>query len=166
MTKESKFHHSCSANQQNVTLHVKHDHQYRRNFKPLNIIWCIICFYCIYWDTRYQEIRPPFSMLNAKRFEIIYVLHHHYIMYSNVKTPQWRYVTTSRSMDFVPTGHRPNKSRHFYQAGDNISYLRVDPWALRLYHPEALLYSLRRSRGLYSGAEGWCNLNANRSRRR
>jgi hypothetical protein len=26
MTKESKFHHSCSANQQNVTLHVKHDH--------------------------------------------------------------------------------------------------------------------------------------------
>jgi hypothetical protein len=42
----------------------------------------------------------------------------------------------------------------------NISYLRVDPWALRLYHPEALLYSLRRSRRLYSGAEGWYNLNA------
>jgi hypothetical protein len=40
-----------------------------------------------------------------------------------------------------------------------ISYLRVDPWALRLYHPEALLYSLRRSRRLYSGAEGWYNLN-------
>jgi hypothetical protein len=38
MTKESKLHHSCSANQQNVTLHVKHDHQYRRNFKPLNIV--------------------------------------------------------------------------------------------------------------------------------
>jgi hypothetical protein len=26
-------------------------------------------------------------MLNAKRFEIAYVLHHLYIMYSNVKTP-------------------------------------------------------------------------------
>jgi len=26
-------------------------------------------------------------MLNAKRFEIVYVLHHLYIMYSNVKTP-------------------------------------------------------------------------------
>jgi hypothetical protein len=38
-----------------------------------------------------------------------------------------------------------------------ISYLCVDPWALRLYHPEALLYSLRRSRRLYSGAEGWYN---------
>jgi hypothetical protein len=23
-------------------------------------------------------------------------------------------------MGFVPTGHRPIKSRHFYQAGDNI----------------------------------------------
>jgi hypothetical protein len=23
-------------------------------------------------------------------------------------------------MDFVPTGHRPIKSRHFYQAGDNL----------------------------------------------
>ena len=43
---------------------------------------------------------------------------------------------------------------------DNISYLRVDLWALRLYHPDALLYSLRRSRRLYSGAEGWYNLNA------
>jgi hypothetical protein len=43
---------------------------------------------------------------------------------------------------------------------DNISYLRVDLWALRLYHPDALLYSLRQSRRLYSGAEGWYNLNA------
>ena len=32
------------------------------------------------------EMRPPFSMLNAKRFEVVYVLHHLYIMYSNVKT--------------------------------------------------------------------------------
>jgi hypothetical protein len=36
------------------------------------------------------------------------------------------------------------------QAGDIISYLRVYPWALRLYYPEALLYSLRRSPRLYS----------------
>ena len=51
---------SCRVNQQNVvTLHVKpvpvpvpvavkHDHQYGRNFKFLNIIWCIVCFFCIY----------------------------------------------------------------------------------------------------------------------
>ena len=51
--------------------------------------------------------------------------------------------------------------RHYLKiVGNNISYLRVDPWALRLYHPEALLYSLRQSRRLYSGAEGWYNLNA------
>jgi len=43
---------------------------------------------------------------------------------------------------------------------DILSYLRVYPWAWRLYHPEALLYSLRQSRRLYSGAEGWYNLNA------
>ena len=47
-----------------------------------------------------------------------------------------------------------------------ISYLRVYPWALRLYHPEGLLYSLRRSRRLYSGAEGWYNLNAHGQTRR
>jgi hypothetical protein len=35
-----------------------------------------------------QEMRPQFSMLNAKRFEVVYILHHLYIMYSNVKTPQ------------------------------------------------------------------------------
>jgi hypothetical protein len=69
---------------------------------PIKISWCfqtedkIVIYVSIrgHWGTRYQEMRPPFSMLNAKRFEIIYVLHHHYIMYSNVKTPQWRYVTT------------------------------------------------------------------------
>jgi hypothetical protein len=43
---------------------------------------------------------------------------------------------------------------------DIISYLCVYPWALKLYHPDALLYSLRRSRRLYSVAEGWYNLNA------
>jgi hypothetical protein len=37
---------------------------------------------------------------------------------------------------------------------NNISYLRVYSWALRLYHPEALLYSLRRSRRLYSCTAG------------
>ena len=30
----TNLHHSCSANQQNVKLHVKHGHQYRRKFKP------------------------------------------------------------------------------------------------------------------------------------
>jgi hypothetical protein len=41
---DNKINVSCNANQQNVT-HVKHDHQYRRNFKSLNIIWCIVCFF-------------------------------------------------------------------------------------------------------------------------
>ena len=27
------------------TTHVKHDHQYGRNFKSLNRIWCIVCFF-------------------------------------------------------------------------------------------------------------------------
>jgi hypothetical protein len=39
---DNKINVSCRANQQNVTLHVKHDDQYRRNFKSLNIIWCIV----------------------------------------------------------------------------------------------------------------------------
>jgi hypothetical protein len=26
-------------------------------------------------DFFFQEMRPPFSMLNAKRFEVVYVLH-------------------------------------------------------------------------------------------
>ena len=41
----------CSANKQNVTLHVKHDHQYHRNFKSLNIIWCIVCFFSAFIET-------------------------------------------------------------------------------------------------------------------
>jgi len=35
---DNKIKVSCSANQQNATLHVKHDLQYRRHFKSLNII--------------------------------------------------------------------------------------------------------------------------------
>jgi hypothetical protein len=27
-------------------------------------------------------------------------------------------------MGFVPTGHRPIKSRHFYQAGDNDIFIK------------------------------------------
>ena len=115
---KNQFHHSCRVNQQNVTLHVKHDHQYCRNFKSLNIIWCIVCFSYIYWDTRYQEIRHPFSMLNTKHFEIVYALHHLYIMYSNVETPSDVTYLPADSMGFVPTGHRSIKSRHLYQAGD------------------------------------------------
>jgi hypothetical protein len=42
---DNKINVSCSTNQQNVTLHVKHDHQYRRNFKSPNMIWYIICFF-------------------------------------------------------------------------------------------------------------------------
>jgi len=31
-----------------------------------------------------------------------------------------------------------------------------------MYHPEAILYSLRWSRRLYSGADGWYDLNGHR----
>jgi hypothetical protein len=41
-----------------------------------------------------------------------------------------------------------------------IIYLRLYQYALRLYHPEALLYSLWQSRMMYSVAEGWFNLNS------
>ena len=67
-----------------------------------------------------QEIHPPFSILNEKRFEIVYVLHHLYIMNSNVKTPSDVTELPVGSMGFVPTGHRPMKNRHVYQAGDNV----------------------------------------------
>jgi hypothetical protein len=114
---DNKIKGSCSANQQNITLHVKHDHQYCRNFRSLNWIWCIVCFFCIYWDAWIffsQEIRPPFSMLIAKRFEIVYVLHHLYIMYSNVKTPSDVTYLPAGSMGFVCTGQWPIKSGLFY----------------------------------------------------
>jgi amino acid transporter len=73
-------------------LFYQHDHQYRRNFKSLNIIWCIVCFSCIYWDAWFFFLSRNtssvlHSMLNAKHFEIVYVLHHLYVMHSNVKTP-------------------------------------------------------------------------------
>jgi hypothetical protein len=55
---------------------------------------------------------------------------------------------------------RQEKDDLLRRVGGIISYLRVYLWTLRLYHPEALLYSLRQSRRLYSGAEGWYNLNA------
>ena len=73
---DDKINVSCSTNQQNVTLHVKHDHQYRRNFKSLNIIWCIVCFSTFIETLDFfslKKIRPPFSTLNAKRL-IAYVL--------------------------------------------------------------------------------------------
>jgi hypothetical protein len=50
----------------------------------------VYCFFLHWWRCLIffsQEIRPAFSMLNAKRFEIVYVLPHLYIMYSNVKPP-------------------------------------------------------------------------------
>jgi hypothetical protein len=39
-----------------------------------------VCIYIIMWSSVLH------SMLNAKRFEIVYFLHHLYIMYSNIKT--------------------------------------------------------------------------------
>ena len=76
-------------------------------------------------------------------------------------------VLSRSSWDFEK--NYPNKKCHvvlskpivlIYNMWGIISYLRVYPWALRLYHPEAILYCPRRSRRLYSGAEGWYNLNA------
>jgi hypothetical protein len=62
---------------------------YSRSFKSLNNLGALLVFSAFIETLEFffQEKRPPFSMLNAKRFEIVYVLHHLYIMYSNVKTP-------------------------------------------------------------------------------
>jgi hypothetical protein len=77
-----------------------------------------------------------------------------------MECPLLRLLISSRSVS--KHGYHQNLVGSIYGMSSMkiISYLRVDPWALRLYHPEALLYSLRRSRRLYSGAEGWYNLNA------
>ena len=70
---DNKIRVSCSANQQNVTLHVKHDHQYSRSFKSLNNLGSLLVFSAFIetLEFSFQEKRPPFSMLNAKRFEIV-----------------------------------------------------------------------------------------------
>jgi hypothetical protein len=47
-------------------------------------------------------------------------------MYSNVKTPSDVTYLPAGSMGFVPTGHRPIKSRHVYQAGDKKPCLLLD----------------------------------------
>ena len=46
-------------------------------------------------------------------------------------------------MGFAPTGHRPIKSRHVYQTGDNKSYLRSSPQIWRFYHPVVAKYIVR-----------------------
>jgi hypothetical protein len=54
-------------------------------------------------------------------------------------------------MGFVPTGHRPIKSRHFYQAGDNIPFYMEKTTDLsqvtdKLYHiPQSALHSTWRT---------------------
>ena len=70
---DNKIKVSCSTNQQNVTLHVKHDHQYSRSFKSLNNLGALLVFSAFIetLEFSFQEKRPPFSMLNAKRFEIV-----------------------------------------------------------------------------------------------
>ena len=64
----------CSANKHNVALHVKHDHQYHRNCKSLNIIWCIVWFFSAFIETLYFFINPAVSEANmvdtCKHFEI------------------------------------------------------------------------------------------------
>ena len=54
---DNKIKVSCSVNQQSVTLHVKHD---RRNFKSFNIIWCVVCSVCIYWDAWFFFLKKNF----------------------------------------------------------------------------------------------------------
>jgi hypothetical protein len=67
---------SCSANQQNVTLH----DMTINTVGTLNLStqFCALFGFFAFIETLeffFQEIRPPFSMLNAKRFEIVYVHH-------------------------------------------------------------------------------------------
>ena len=87
---DNKINVSCSANQQNVTLH----YMLNMTINTVGTLNLSTKFGALFFFSAFiemldffsQEIRPPFSMLNTKRFEIVNVLHHLYIMYSNVKT--------------------------------------------------------------------------------
>jgi hypothetical protein len=47
-------------------------------------------------------------------------------------------------MGFVPTGHRPIKSRHFYQAGDNIQKQRKRHFYVARRDPKCFIFDYSR----------------------
>ena len=89
---DNKINVSCSANQQNVTLHVKHDHQYSRNLKSLNIIRCIGFFwgfFCIYWDAWFFFSRNRSSVLHVECKALWEYLRKHYRMPGSMLILTW-----------------------------------------------------------------------------
>jgi hypothetical protein len=65
ITTKSTFHSVARINKM-FTLHVKHDHQYRRNFKFLNIIWYIVCFFTAFIETLDFFSRNTSSILHVE----------------------------------------------------------------------------------------------------
>ena len=90
-THDNQINVSCSANQQNVTLlNMTINTVGTLNLSTL-FAWCIVYFFLhllrrLIVSLSRNTSSVLHSMLNAKRFEIVYALHHLYIMYSNVKT--------------------------------------------------------------------------------
>ena len=86
-THDNKINVSCSANQQDVTL-------LNMTINTVGTLNLSTLFGALFVFSAFIEALDFFSlkkyvlrsMLNAKRFEIVYALHHLYIMYSNVKT--------------------------------------------------------------------------------
>ena len=112
-THDNKINVSCSANQHNVTL-------LNMTINTVGILNLSTLFGALFeflhllrrliFSLSRNTSSVLHSMLNAKRFEIVYVLHHLYIMYSSVKTLSDATELPAGSMGFVPTGHRPIKS--------------------------------------------------------
>ena len=67
-----------------------------------------------------------------------------------------------KSYEYVTKRTRQSTKRQFLFSNQGYNrYLRVYPWALRLYHPSASMYSLRLRLRLYRSVPGWYNLNVN-----
>ena len=90
---DNKINVSCSANQQNVTLL----NMTINTVETLNLsaVFGALFVFSAFIETFDLQVflsrntsSVLHSMLNAKRFEIVYVLHNLYIMCSNVESPQ------------------------------------------------------------------------------
>ena len=90
-----------------------------------------VFFYCIYKDVShifFSRIQSCFLRMGCKA-----LWYYEFDMHSNVKSPRGILWLQAGGMDFMPTGHRPIKSRHFYQAGDNTLFIWTDQNNVRLW---------------------------------
>ena len=129
---DNKINVSCSANQQNVTLVWLYRYMLNMTIMPqigtlnLSTLFSALFVFSAFIETLdfffSQEMRPPFSipcwMQSALRLFTFYAIFTSCI--ATERPPSDITYLPAGSMGFVPTGHRPIKSRHFYQAGDNM----------------------------------------------